>query len=54
MIGTYIITRMFSLITRTESGKENTLTLILAGVTIIVTIFGIITLFSSGNSLPNY
>ncbi len=53
MVGLYIITRCLSFILRTDERKENTLVIILSGITIIVTIFVIIDLFSRSASLSN-
>ena len=47
MVGFYIITRMFSLLTRKPDGKESVITYILAGITILVAIFGLYVLFTS-------
>jgi hypothetical protein len=41
MVACYIITRMFSLLTKKKDGNESTITNILAGVTIVVALFGI-------------
>ena len=53
MIGLYIITRCVSFLTRSGERKESVLVLILAGVTIIVTIFVVIDLFSTGAQISN-
>jgi len=53
MIGLYIITRCVSFLTRSGERRESILVLILAGVTIIVTIFVVIDLFSTGAQISN-
>jgi len=53
MIGMYIITRMVSFITRTGERKESIAVIILGVITILISIFVIYDLFSSGASIPN-
>lgn len=53
MIGLYIITRCVSFLTRSGERKETTVVLILAGITILVTIFVIFDLFSTGVDISN-
>jgi len=47
MVGFYIITRMLSMLIKKPDGKDNPITLIFAGITILVALFGLYALFSA-------
>ena len=54
MIGSYIITRMISFITRKDERKEAPIITVLAAITILISIVVIIDLFTRGASIPSY
>ncbi len=51
MVGAYIITRMTSLLTRTEQGTESMIARIFASITILVTGLVVLDLFLRGAKL---
>ncbi|MFC2165901.1 hypothetical protein ACFLT2_13015 [Acidobacteriota bacterium] len=53
MVGFYVITRMLSLLLRDKEGKESAVTLVFAGITILVALYGIYSLFTTGIDLSN-
>jgi hypothetical protein len=52
MVGFYIITRMISFLTRKDDRKESGAVMVLAVITIIITLFVIYDLFARGTSIP--
>ena len=53
MVGFYVITRMFSLLLKNKDGKESIITLVFAGITILVAFYGLYELFTAGVELSN-
>ena len=53
MVGLYIVTRMFSMLIKKPDGKDSPITLILAGITILVAIFVMADLFMRGTSIAD-
>ncbi len=51
MVGLYIMTRMFQLLLPQEVQKQNTIVMILAGITVVVTVFVIADLFIRGATI---
>jgi len=51
MVGLYIITRMLSLLLKNKDGKESIVTGVFAGITILVTLYSIYSLYTSGIDL---
>lgn len=51
MVGFYIMTRMFALVSRTGERAESALVKIFAVITVLVALWGIVTLLSSGAEL---
>lgn len=49
MVGLYIVTRMFSILLRTGERREHAFIMILAGITIVVTVFVMADLFIRGS-----
>ena len=48
MIASYVITRMLSMLIKGTDGKENAITLIFAGITILTALYCVYALFSLG------
>jgi len=53
MVAFYIITKMFSLILKKDAAKESAITIVFAGITILVAIYGIYVLITSEFSLSS-
>lgn len=51
MVGLYIMTRMFLLLLPRDERRQNPFVVILAGITVVVTVFVIAHLFIRGGSL---
>jgi len=51
MVGLYILTRMFQLLLPEGEKRQNVFVTVLAGITIVVTVFVIADLFIRGSSL---
>jgi hypothetical protein len=51
MIGLYIITRMFAVLTRMDERRDRPIVVILAGITVVVTVFVVADLFIRGSAV---
>jgi len=55
MIGAYIFTRMVQILIPTDKeGKTSPVVFFLAVITILITIYSVISIFEAGASIPNY
>lgn len=54
MVGAYIITRMLSFILRTGERKEHGIVIVLAGGTILVTLFVLFSLLTRWSDVPGF